>query len=119
MAKTIEQRYVEFKTRNPHVLNQLETLARTAFNLGRRRIGMKHLFEVLRWNHYFNTRGEKFKLNNNYTSLFARDIINKHPEWAGLFETRKLSYQRANITGSLDNLANRLRGAHRFAQREA
>jgi hypothetical protein len=95
--KTIEQRYAEFNARNPHVFTQLETLARAAFNIGRRRIGIKHLFEVLRWNHYFNTRGEKWKLNNNYTSLYARDLLAKHPEWKGLFQTRKLTYQRANI----------------------
>lgn len=102
--KTIEQHYAEFNKRNPHVLHELRLLAVKAFNAGRRRVGMKHLFEVLRWEKNLRTTDltlvgdREFKLNNNFTALYARDIIARDPYLKPLFEVRKRAHEKANIT---------------------
>ena len=86
------ERFVAFHEANPEVYRQLEALAQGMWNAGRRKIGMKMLFEVLRWQHYLRTvdPSSKFKLNNNLTALYSRLLVARHPEWEGLFEMRHL-----------------------------
>ncbi|MFF4256653.1 hypothetical protein ACFY1L_36250 [Streptomyces sp. NPDC001663] len=46
---------------------------------------MKALFEALRWRHPHGVKG----LNNNYTALYARQLIAAHPHGASAIETRR------------------------------
>ena len=77
-----------FHARNPQVYRELEAMAAQMVARGRRKIGIKMLFEVLRWNYYLNTTGDDFRLNNNYAPSYARLILQNHPDWQGLFELR-------------------------------
>ena len=88
---TIDAAFWKFHRENPLVYNKLVELARQARASHKRKIGIGMLFEVLRWNHMIQTRGDHFKLNNNFRSRYVRLISEKHPELADLFETRKLS----------------------------
>lgn len=65
-------------------------MTREAMRRGKRRIGMKMLFEVIRWEHLVHTRSDDFALNNNYTSRYVRLLKEDHPELADMFETRRL-----------------------------
>ena len=52
------------------------------------------LFEVLRWEWIIRglpDTAEEFKLNNNYTSRYARLIMESEPGLEGVFETRRLT----------------------------
>jgi hypothetical protein len=88
---TIEEAFRRFHRENPHVYRELARLAR-AWKHRRpdRKVGMKMLFEVLRWRVAMRTRGDDFKLNNNYHSYYARLLMAQEPDLAGLFETRQL-----------------------------
>ena len=90
--QTTLQRFVQFHEANPEVYRKLELLAQGMWDAGRRRVGMKMLFEVLRWQHYLRTvdTSSEFKLNNNFTALYSRLLVARHPEWEGLFEMRHL-----------------------------
>ncbi len=88
--RTIEDRFREFHAAHPQVYAELVRLAREAKARGRRRIGIKMLWEVVRWNLYLTPQGEEFKLNNSYTSRYARLIQRNEPALADLFETRVL-----------------------------
>lgn len=90
---TIEARFEAFHEANPWVLDALETLAADLHARGRTRIGIGMLFEVLRWYTARSTTEEEaggYRLNNNHRSRYARLILSRHPEWAGLFQTREL-----------------------------
>jgi hypothetical protein len=50
---------------------------------------MKALFEILRFNALLSV-DNKLKLSNNYTSLYARLMMQQEPELAGFFITRTL-----------------------------
>jgi len=83
--------FVAFHEANPHVY---ENLRRLALEIQRQRphakIGMKHLFEVLRWEYRTKTdrpEGE-FRLNNNFTASYARALMLGEPKLKGAFETR-------------------------------
>ena len=86
---TIQQRFERFHANNPEVYVELCSLARMS---GGRIIGMKMLFEVLRWNFYLkNDEQEEFKLCNDYHSRYARLIMKQEDDLTGKFRTRDLT----------------------------
>lgn len=85
-----ERKFNEFHRKNPEVYKELEKLAYRAYNNGRKKIGMQMLVEVFRWNKMLTTKGDAFKINNNYGSRYARLIMDNNPQLQGLFELRKL-----------------------------
>lgn len=88
---TIGDAFEAFHTANPWVYDALVTLARDLRARGHERVGMKMLFEVLRWNWMLTTSSpDGFKLNNNMTSRYARLIMDNEPDLAGVFELREL-----------------------------
>jgi hypothetical protein len=89
---TIQDQFEEFHRTNPWVFDALVRLARDLRSRGRKRIGMKMLFEVLRWEYLMKTDdpSSDFKLNNNYHSRYARLIANTVPDLVDAFETRTL-----------------------------
>lgn len=89
----IEQAFRQFHGDNPAVYSQLVTMAKTLKQRGYQHYGMKGLFEVLRWERAITTTGSEFKLNNNYTSYYARLIMQKEPFLRGFFRIRKFSPQ--------------------------
>jgi len=87
---TIQEQFDEFHRLNPSVLANLETLTTDYLRRGRKRVGIGMLFEVLRWQHDLATRGDAFRLNNNYRSRYVRLMLARHPEWECAFHTREL-----------------------------
>ncbi|MCX4858312.1 hypothetical protein [Streptomyces canus] len=89
-GQSIQQRFEAFHALNPWVLRHLEALATDCVAKGFRRVGIGMLFELLRWRYGEATQGDAFRLNNNFRSRYVRLLIERHPEWARLFETRAL-----------------------------
>ena len=90
---TIDDSFDRFHSANPWVYDALVELARDLHRRGRGKVGMKMLFEVLRWHWYMSTTDESsdFKLNNNYTSRYARLIMKNESDLEGIFEIRTLT----------------------------
>jgi len=87
---TIQQRFEAFHAANPHVFDAIVRLAFKARSHGVQSYGMKGIFELLRWDYSLQTRGDVFKLNNIFTSRYARLVMDALPELDGFFETREL-----------------------------
>ena len=85
-----DRRFHEFHRDNPDVYRELMHLVREAMRRGRKKMGIKMLWEVVRWNRFLRTNDEQYKLNNNYHSRYARLIMQKEPGLAGIFDTREL-----------------------------
>jgi hypothetical protein len=92
MKTPINTRFKEFHREHPEVYKDLKHLALQAQLAGKRRIGMKFLFERLRWEMMVNPKYQHidFELNNNFTSRYARMLMNEVPYLEGMFETRNL-----------------------------
>lgn len=86
----IDQAFWNFHRKNPKVYTKIVEMTETAKRSGKRKIGMKMLFEVIRWEHLVHTRSDDFALNNNYTSRYTRLIEECNPELANMFEKRKI-----------------------------
>lgn len=87
---TIQERFEAFHRANPQVYAALRGLALQMLGNGVRQYGIKGLFEILRWQFALQTKGEPFKLCNDYTSRYARLLVNLNPELDGFFEFRSL-----------------------------
>lgn len=87
---TLAERFADFHARNPHVYAELVRLAREAKQAGRQRVGLKEIYEVARWHLRLRTTGDvDFKLNNSWTSSYARLIVAQEADLAHLFEVRR------------------------------
>lgn len=84
----IDRQFREFHAANPHVYQKLREIALFVRARGHRRFGVKALFERLRWISLFETTGDPYRLNNNYTAYYARLLMAREPALAGLFELR-------------------------------
>lgn len=86
----IQQKFNKFHTKNPIVYRELVRLARVAKVQGLQHYGAKAMLEVLRFNFILKRQGNAFKVNNIFTSRYARLIHKTEPDLRGFFETRKL-----------------------------
>ena len=87
---TIQQKFTKFNRENPIVYRELVRLARVAKVQGLHQYGAKAMLEVLRFNFILKRQGLAFKINNNFTSRYARLINQREPDLLNFFETRKL-----------------------------
>lgn len=87
--RPLEAQFDEFHAANPHVYEEFARFTREAIAAGRKRIGAKLIFERLRWHTEIETRGEDFKVNNNYSAFYARLWMRNNPGHGDVFATRK------------------------------
>jgi hypothetical protein len=88
----MDRRFWEFHNANPRVYDELVRLARRAVERGRRRVGIRMLWEVMRWRLTIDTddRHSDFKLNDHYHSRYARLIMRREKDLVGVFHLRQL-----------------------------
>jgi hypothetical protein len=88
---TLAEKFAIFHAQHPQVFKELERMTAEMVARGRKRVGMKCLTEVLRYEFYLNTKdaNSPWKLNNSYTSLYARLMVEVHPDWSEVIEIRE------------------------------
>lgn len=91
---TLQERYKEWRATSDGE-TVVAAVTEAALRLHRR--GFKHygiaaLFEAARYTYALRVGpdAEGFKLNNNWRSRLARDLMVEHPELDGFFELREL-----------------------------
>jgi hypothetical protein len=85
---TTAERWAAFHRANPRVFAAIHDIADDMRKAGRRRIGMKAIFELLRADPTLQTSGKPFKLNNTYAPYYARELVRLSPVFEGLIEMR-------------------------------
>ena len=91
---TIKQRFEIFDNANPQVAEWLLNRELYLRRIGVRRYGMKALFEVLRYDYTVKTKGNHFKVNNNFTAYYARKLMEENAELDGFFNIRVIRQRR-------------------------
>lgn len=85
----IELDFWAFHTAHPEVYTELRDLALRLRRQGRQHYGIKALYEIVRFNRSLSTRSSAdWKLNNNFTSLYARMLMQNEPALRDFFRTR-------------------------------
>jgi hypothetical protein len=88
---TINERFLAFHEANPAVYADLLRLALETKASGHTKYAIEELYARLRWERWIKTSGgEDFKLNDHFTSRYARMLMQLNPELDGFFETRRI-----------------------------
>lgn len=85
---TISERFKAFHRANLHVAASLEAIARHWFDYNTKG-SMKAFVEQLRWQSGTVTDGVEYKINNDFTALYARLLIDRNPSWATRLQVRE------------------------------
>lgn len=84
----LAEQFALFHFANPAVYRMIRFMALDLKRRGFKRGGMKSIFERLRWEYALHTSGDDYKLNNNFTSFYARLLEFREPQLKGFFRTR-------------------------------
>lgn len=99
-----EEAFEKFHRENPHVY---QLLRKEALRIKRRtslkKVGIKLLFERLRWLYAFKTQEDNFKLNNNHHAFYSRELMKREPELSDFFRTR-VQRSKHKIVGPIGDL---------------
>ena len=88
---TLEKKFWEYHRSNPHVFELFKKYAQEIRDSGFRHYGSKSIFERVRWHLDVETLDpEGFKMNNNYSSRYARLLMFEDPTFEGFFRNRTL-----------------------------
>lgn len=89
-----------FHENNPHVLDMLRDMALRVQAKGKRRYGIKVLYNALRWRIDVETEDDTpYKLNDAYHAWYARKLMEIEPQLDGFFELRENTAVRARVVG--------------------
>ena len=87
---SIRDGFNKFNEANPHIFIAFEEQALKAINNGRTKLSSKLIINWIRWNEFLRTSDQNFKINDAYQSYYARHFVEKHTQYADVFEFRKL-----------------------------
>ena len=82
--------FTQYHEENPVIWKQFKKTTLEAISKGFNNYGSKGIFEVIRWNQGGNIKEDGFKLNNNYTSDYARKFMFEFPNHKEFFRIRKI-----------------------------
>jgi hypothetical protein len=89
-VETSVDRFSIFHKKNPQVYKMLVSKCKSwRFRHPKKKLGIRMLWEAMRWDYMMQTDAEDFKLNNNHTPFYARMIMDCEPELSGIFELRE------------------------------
>lgn len=89
-AETIGGRFLAFHAKHPEIYAELRRMALVKLSEGRRRYGVKRLVEEIRFERRGGGTAPEFKIDNRFSSRYARKLIEDEPRLGEMFETRVL-----------------------------
>lgn len=81
--------FEKFDKENPHVFELFEKFTFDAIKAGRKHFSVAVITERIRWYSQVETKGDMFKINNNYKAFYGRKFEKKHPLYEGFFRKRR------------------------------
>jgi hypothetical protein len=85
---SIDQRAAAFDAANPQVFDKLHAIALELNARGVKHAGIGALWERLRWLSWFETGGDRYRLNNSFRAWYARELMKRDPSLEGMFTIR-------------------------------
>ncbi len=90
-VKALDEKFFKYHKDNPHVLELLLMYTRQVKEAGFDTYSLNTIMNRVRWHVNIETKDiEGYKMNNNYSSRYARLIVLEAPEFEGFFNNREL-----------------------------
>tara|TARA_B100000212_G_scaffold151870_2_gene114348 strand:+ start:3736 stop:4038 length:303 start_codon:yes stop_codon:yes gene_type:complete len=87
---TLFERWGEWHRINPHVYDMFERFTFDLIRAGVEQSSAWLIVNRMRWETALKTKGEKFRISNDYIALYARFFMIQNPEYQGFFKTKEL-----------------------------
>tara|TARA_R110000737_G_C14524521_1_gene476009 strand:+ start:101 stop:406 length:306 start_codon:yes stop_codon:yes gene_type:complete len=89
---TIKDSFDQFHITNPQVYSIFEAKAFAAIKMGKTKMSSKLILNVIRWEAFIQTTdvNSTYKINDAYTSHYARLFAEENPAHADVFNYRAL-----------------------------
>jgi len=79
---------MQYDKDNPDVYELFCKYAYQALKSGRKNYSANAIFEIIRWHTSIETKGDDFKISNNYRAYYARKLMALRKEFTGFFRIR-------------------------------
>jgi hypothetical protein len=88
------KRWLAFDKANPCVYDRFLDLSFQVYKLGYRKYSAWTVLTAIRFQMDLTTKGEEFKINNDYVALYARKFIQQYPFMVDFFVLRQMKKRR-------------------------
>lgn len=89
--KTVTEQFNQFDRDNPKVYELFKKKVFEAIKMGKKKTSSKMILNLIRWTYYLETKSDdEFKINDRYTSHFARKFAREYPEHREMFNYRRM-----------------------------
>lgn len=87
---TIGERFAVFHERHPDVYRLFKQFALELLQAGRTRYSADAILHRVRWNFAVGDPNGDFRINDHWSSRYARMLMDECPAFRGFFETRRI-----------------------------
>lgn len=85
-------KFCSYHEANPQVYQAFKSMTIKTLSRGFKHYSAKGIFEIMRWHNGVTADGDCFKVNNNYSSFYARLFEKEHPAHKGFFRKRNSKF---------------------------
>lgn len=93
-ADAIQRAFEVFDADHPEVWTLFRRLAAEVRGRGWTRYSADALLHRIRWHYHVEQGDAAFKINDHFSSRYARKLVEADPSYADFFELRRLSKER-------------------------
>jgi hypothetical protein len=83
------ERWMNWISENPNVFTLFEKYAIDAIKAGRKRFGGQMIVERIRWYSTVETKGDDYKIRNEFVAFLTRMFEERNPEYKGFFYMKR------------------------------
>lgn len=87
---SIQERFERFHGENPQVYRAIHWSVMDLELQGHKHYSIDAILHVIRYDRNITTTGRNFKINNDFTSRYARKFMDEFPAYRGFFQLREL-----------------------------
>lgn len=89
--KDIDVRFREYDEAHPEVWELFVRFCERLRGLGFKHYSADAVLHQIRWHHHVEYQRADFKINDHFSSRYARKLMAQRPEFAGFFELRRIA----------------------------
>lgn len=82
--------WIKWHTANPQFFNLFERFTDEAISRGHKNLSGWLIANRVRWETSIVTKGNAYKISNNFIALFSRLYMVRYPQYVGFFRTKRM-----------------------------
>jgi len=90
MSKNLKREWWDWHKQNPHVYEMFKKFTFHAIERGHKHSSAWLVINRIRWETSIETKGNDFKISNDYIAFYARLFMVEHPKYDGFFRIKEM-----------------------------